>query len=77
MPLDRLLAALLLTAVVATPAAAQQIVYDSTAGSWTLTSGPISYRLVRRAEQVTFDYFGATAAVASGSPSRLNASYVL
>ena len=46
--------------IFATSAAAQRIAYDSMAGSWTLTSGPVSYRLVRRAEQVTFDYFGPT-----------------
>jgi alpha-galactosidase len=42
-------------------AAAQHIAYDSTAGVWTLTSGSVSYRLVRRGQQVAFDYFGPTA----------------
>lgn len=54
------MAALLTATVFSTPAAAQQIAYDSNAGSWTLTSGPVSYRLVRRADQVGFDYFGPT-----------------
>ena len=56
----RLLAGLLLATVCSTPAAAQRIAYDSTARSWTLTSGPVSYRLVRRDQQVAFDYFGPT-----------------
>ena len=60
MPLRRLLAALPLATIFATSAAAQRIAYDSIAGSWTLTSGPVSYRLVRRTGQVTFDYFGPT-----------------
>jgi hypothetical protein len=60
MLLRRLLAALPLATIFATSAAAQRIAYDSMAGSWTLTSGPVSYRLMRRAEQVTFDYFGPT-----------------
>ena len=46
--------------VCSTSAAAQRIAYDSTAGSWTLTSGLVSYRLVRRGQQVAFDYFGPT-----------------
>lgn len=61
MPLDRLLTSLLLAAVCASSATAQQIAYDSSAGSWTLTSGPVSYRLLRtEGEHVAFDYFGPT-----------------
>ncbi len=56
----RLLAGLLLATVCSTPAAAQRIAYDSTARSWTLTSGRVSYRLLRRDQQVAFDYFGPT-----------------
>ncbi len=59
-PLHRLFAALLVATVCSTPAAAQRIAYDSTARSWTLTSGPVSYRLFRRDQQVAFDYFGPT-----------------
>ncbi len=65
MALRRLLAALPLATIFATSAAAQRIAYDSMAGSWTLTSGPVSYRLVRRAEQVMFDYFGPTLRMAA------------
>ena len=60
MPLRLLFAGLVVATACSAPAAAQRIAYDSMAGSWTLTSGPVSYRLVRRAEQVTFDYFGPT-----------------
>jgi len=60
MPSYWLLAGLLLATVFPTSAVAQRIAYDSTAGSWTMTSGPVSYRLVRRARQITFDYFGPT-----------------
>ena len=60
MPLHRLLAGLLLTTV-CSPAAAQQITYDSTTGSWTLVSGTVSYRLLRRNQRVAFDYFGPAA----------------
>lgn len=41
--------------------AAQRITFDSTAGTWTLTSGAVSYRLVRRGAQVGFDWFGPVA----------------
>jgi alpha-galactosidase len=58
MPCHRLFVPLLVATVCSTPAAAQRIVYDSTARSWTLTSGPVSYRLFRRDQQVAFDYFG-------------------
>src|SRR5919205_2063424 len=54
------IAAVALATGVAVPALAQGVVYDSSAQSWTLTSGPVSYRLVRRGEQVVFDYFGPT-----------------
>src|SRR5690242_5157548 len=60
MALHRFSAALLLATVCPASAAAQRIVYDSTARTWTLTSGPASYRLVRRAQQVAFDWFGPT-----------------
>jgi alpha-galactosidase len=53
-------AGLLVATVCSTSAAAQRIAYDSTARSWTLTSGPASYRLFRRGRQVAFDYFGPT-----------------
>jgi alpha-galactosidase len=59
-----LLVVLLLTFICSTPAAAQRIAYDSAAASWTLSSGPVSYRLVRRDQQVTFDYFGPTSVMA-------------
>ncbi len=67
MPLHRLLAGLLATTVCSTPAAAQRIAYDSTARTWTLTSGPVSYRLVRRGQQVALDYFGPTSQM-GGAP---------
>ena len=67
MPLHRLLTGLLVLSVCSTPAAAQRIAYDSTARSWTLTSGPVSYRLVRRDQQVAFDYFGPTSRM-GGAP---------
>jgi alpha-galactosidase len=63
----RLLAGLLVATVCSTSAAAQRIAYDSTAGSWTLTSGPVSYRLLRRGHQVVFDYFGPTSRM-GGAP---------
>jgi alpha-galactosidase len=56
----RLFAGLLVATACSSPAAAQRIAYDSTARSWTLTSGPVSYRLFRRDQQVAFDYFGPT-----------------
>jgi alpha-galactosidase len=60
MPLHRLFVGLLVVTAWSTPASAQRIAYDSTARTWTLTSGPVSYRLVRRDQQVAFDYFGPT-----------------
>ena len=76
MPLRRLFAALSLATIFATSAAAQRIAYDSMAGSWTLTSGPVSYRLVRRAEQVTFDYFGPTSRMGT-TPDTAAAAHAL
>ena len=67
MALHRLLAGLLATTVCSTSASAQRIAYDSAAESWTLTSGPVSYRLVRRGQQVAFDYFGPTSRM-GGAP---------
>jgi alpha-galactosidase len=67
MPLHRSLAGLLVATVCSTSAAAQRIAYDSTAGSWTLTSGPVSYRLLRRGHRVAFDYFGPTSRM-GGAP---------
>ncbi|MGN6393633.1 MAG: alpha-galactosidase [Gemmatimonadales bacterium] len=61
MDLRRLSAMMLLATVWAQSAAAQRIAYDSSAGTWTLTSGAVSYRLVRRDRQVTFDWFGPAA----------------
>ncbi|HEY7637666.1 MAG TPA: alpha-galactosidase [Gemmatimonadales bacterium] len=56
----RLFAGLLLGTICSSSAAAQRIAYDSRAGTWTLSSGLVSYRLVRRDQQVAFDYFGPT-----------------
>src|SRR3954451_20171863 len=66
MPYHRLLAGLVIPAVCSTSAPAQQIAYDSTTRSWTLVSGPVSYRLLRRGQQVGFDYFGPTSRI--GAP---------
>ena len=60
MRLRRLFAGALIAIACAAPAAAQRIAYDSTVRSWTLTSGPVSYRLLRRDRQVAFDFFGPT-----------------
>jgi alpha-galactosidase len=60
MPIRRFFAGALVATVWSAPAAAQHITYDATARTWTLTSGPASYRLVRRDQQVVFDYFGPT-----------------
>src|SRR4051794_35740791 len=66
MPLQRLLAGLVIAAVCSTSAPAQQIAYDSSMRSWTLVSGRVSYRLLRRGQQVAFDYFGPTSRI--GAP---------
>src|SRR3954449_7447238 len=63
MPYHRLLAGLVIPAICSTSAPAQQIAYDSTTRSWTLVSGPVSYRLLRRVQQVRFDYFGPTSRI--------------
>jgi len=60
MPLHRHFAGLLVATLCPSSLAAQHIAYDSTARAWTLTSGPVSYRLVRHDQQVAFDYFGPT-----------------
>src|SRR3954463_1946328 len=65
MPYHRLLAGLVISAVCSTSAGAQQIAYDSTTRSWTLRSGPVSYRLLRDGERVAFDYFGPTSGMRS------------
>ncbi len=58
MRFPRLLGTLLAATLSSTPAAAQRIAYDSSAGAWTITSGPVSYRLLRRGPRVTFDWLG-------------------
>lgn len=63
MPLHRLSLALLLAAAAPAPAAAQRISYDSTAASWTLISGPVCYRLVRRGQYLGFDHSGPASAM--------------
>ena len=60
-------AGLLVAMLSSTSAAAQRIAYDSTAESWTLTSGPVSYRLLRRGPRVAFDYFGPTSRMGGAS----------
>jgi alpha-galactosidase len=59
-----LLTVLLAAALCSTPAAAQRIAYDSAAGAWTLISGPVSYRLLRRGPRVAFDWLGPTSRMA-------------
>src|SRR4051794_30439366 len=71
MPYHRLLAGLVIPAGCSTSAPAQQIAYDSTTRSWTLVSGPVSYRLLRRGQQVGFDYFGPTSRI--GAPDTTSA----
>jgi hypothetical protein len=39
------------------PAFAQGVKRDSANQSWTLTSGPVTYRLARKGEQILLDYF--------------------
>jgi alpha-galactosidase len=74
MPLRRPLAVLLVATFGSTPAAAQRIAYDSTTRAWTLTSGPVSYRVLLRNRQVAFDYFGPSSRMGptpdSAEPSR-------
>src|SRR4051812_45035971 len=60
-----LLAGLVIAAGCSTSAAAQQMAYDSTTPSWTMMSGPVSYRLLRDGERVAFDYFGPTSRMRS------------
>ena len=64
-PLCRLLSVLLVATLLPTSLAAQHIAYDSAARTWTLTSGPVSYRLFRRDQQLAFDYFGPTSGMAA------------
>jgi alpha-galactosidase len=77
MPLCRLLTGLLLATVCSMSAAAQRIAYDSTAESWTLASGPVSYRLLRRGHRVAFDYFGPTSRMGEAPDTTLPSRYDL
>ena len=69
MPPYRFLAVLLVATLGSTPAAAQRIAFDSTAGTWTLTSGPVSYRLLLRSGQVAFDYLGPSSRLTAAPDS--------
>jgi hypothetical protein len=81
MPLHRHFAGLLVATLCPSSLAAQHITYDSTAQAWTLTSGPVSYRLVRHDQQVAFDYFGPTsrmsAAPDTAQPARADLTGLL
>jgi alpha-galactosidase len=48
----------LLLALGVSPALAQRVDYDSKARRWTLTSGPVAYRLAERNDVLLLDYFG-------------------
>lgn len=48
----------LLLALGVSPALAQRVDYDSKARRWTLTSGPVAYRLAERNDVLVLDYFG-------------------
>lgn len=52
---------LLLLALAAPAAHAQRVAHDSAAGTWTLRSGPVAYRLAVRDGRVALDYFGPAA----------------